>query len=206
MKRFKNLLLLVGGSASAYYFREDLKTLPLVRNFFPEPELCIQVVTEARNPKTGEVKTFGTPCDVPKGWEEIPPEIFTPDINLNTNINTDVSVETQTEIATAFSDIFVNSLNSCTKYKTQFTHPLTGDNLTREIVGIVNGKCNYIEQMPNGGIMECKYTENNRKAVAQYYQDLSVAESAGTSFQMGESGSQRILRIVQQERFYATYD
>ncbi len=32
-------------------------------------EVCIQVVTSARNPKTGEIKDFGTPCDVPAGWE-----------------------------------------------------------------------------------------------------------------------------------------
>lgn len=30
---------------------------------------CIQVITLARNPQTGEVKDFPTPCDVPMGWE-----------------------------------------------------------------------------------------------------------------------------------------
>jgi len=30
---------------------------------------CIQVITRARNPKTGKVRDFPTPCDVPKGWE-----------------------------------------------------------------------------------------------------------------------------------------
>ncbi len=29
---------------------------------------CIGVVTTAKNPQTGEIKTFGTPCEVPKGW------------------------------------------------------------------------------------------------------------------------------------------
>lgn len=29
---------------------------------------CIQVITKARNPKTGEVRDFPTPCDVPEGW------------------------------------------------------------------------------------------------------------------------------------------
>ena len=29
---------------------------------------CIQVITPARNPETGEVKDFPTPCDVPEGW------------------------------------------------------------------------------------------------------------------------------------------
>ncbi len=33
--------------------------------------ICIQVVTKARDPKTKIVKEFGTPCDVPEGWEII---------------------------------------------------------------------------------------------------------------------------------------
>lgn len=31
-------------------------------------EVCIQVLAQARNPATGEVKTFPTPCHVPIGW------------------------------------------------------------------------------------------------------------------------------------------
>lgn len=38
---------------------------------FIEPTVCIQVITPARNPQTGEVKNFPTPCDVPEGWEKI---------------------------------------------------------------------------------------------------------------------------------------
>ena len=32
-------------------------------------KLCIQVITYAVNPLTGECKEFPTPCDVPKGWK-----------------------------------------------------------------------------------------------------------------------------------------
>ena len=32
---------------------------------------CAQVVTSARNPATGDIKIFPTPCDVPKDWEVI---------------------------------------------------------------------------------------------------------------------------------------
>ncbi len=38
---------------------------------FTEPEVCIQVITPARNKTTGEEKVFPTPCDVPEGWEKI---------------------------------------------------------------------------------------------------------------------------------------
>lgn len=36
-----------------------------------EARVCIQVITSARNPETGEVKEFPTPCDVPEGWEQV---------------------------------------------------------------------------------------------------------------------------------------
>jgi hypothetical protein len=32
---------------------------------------CTQVVTPARNPLTGECRSFPTPCDVPEGWEKV---------------------------------------------------------------------------------------------------------------------------------------
>lgn len=77
--------------------------------------------------------------------------------------------------------VFADKLSSCTKYKTTFKHPLTGETLEKEVLGIVSGKCDYVEQMPNGGKMECKYSESERIAVAQYYKDVASAESAGTS-------------------------
>jgi hypothetical protein len=84
--------------------------------------------------------------------------------------------------------VFADKLSSCTKYKMTFKHPLTGDILEKEILGIIDGKCNYVEQMPNGGKMECKYSESERAVVAQYYKDVANAESVGTSFSF-DSGS-----------------
>ena len=34
----------------------------------PTPAICAQVITPARDPKTGTIKEFPTPCDVPTGW------------------------------------------------------------------------------------------------------------------------------------------
>lgn len=34
-----------------------------------EGKMCAQVLTDARDPSTGHVETFPTPCDVPDGWE-----------------------------------------------------------------------------------------------------------------------------------------
>jgi len=85
-------------------------------------------------------------------------------------------VDQETQLA-ANCDAFPDMLSSCIKYKCQFIHPFTGEDTNREILGIIDGKCNYVEQMPNGGQMECKYTESFRKVIAQYYKDTLTAES-----------------------------
>lgn len=38
---------------------------------FVNYEFCIQVITAAKNPKTGEEREFPTPCDVPVSWQKI---------------------------------------------------------------------------------------------------------------------------------------
>ncbi len=35
-----------------------------------ENRVCIQVITPAKNPQTGECKEFPTPCDIPQGWKK----------------------------------------------------------------------------------------------------------------------------------------
>lgn len=35
--------------------------------------ICAQVITKAKDPKTKVIKEFSTPCDVPTGWEVVPP-------------------------------------------------------------------------------------------------------------------------------------
>lgn len=43
--------------------------------------VCIQVITPARNPATGEIREFPTPCDVPEGWEKVENDI--PGLNID---------------------------------------------------------------------------------------------------------------------------
>lgn len=60
--------LLPEGLETDYY---ELKNDALVYlNSEQKEEVCIEVLAEARNPATGEVKTFPTPCHVPIGWVE----------------------------------------------------------------------------------------------------------------------------------------
>lgn len=72
---------------------------------------------------------------------------------------------------------FADKLSSCTPYKITFQHPFTGEMLEKEILGIVNEKCGYVEKMPGNGKMECQYTESERQVAAQYYKDMALAES-----------------------------
>lgn len=37
----------------------------------PNYKICSQVITPARNPLTGEIKNFSTPCSVPADWEVV---------------------------------------------------------------------------------------------------------------------------------------
>ncbi len=38
----------------------------------PNQIFCAQIITKGKNPATGEIREFPTPCDVPEGWETLP--------------------------------------------------------------------------------------------------------------------------------------
>lgn len=46
-----------------------------------DPTICAQVITPARDPASGDIREFPTPCDVPEGWEVIQNDI--PDLGLD---------------------------------------------------------------------------------------------------------------------------
>lgn len=83
-------------------------------------------------------------------------------------------------ILDANCDQLSDKLESCTAYRCQFIHSLTNDKLVKEIKGLANGKCSYVEQMPNNGKMECNYTELLRNAAAAYYRVLYNTGTYGT--------------------------
>ncbi len=76
---------------------------------------------------------------------------------------------------------FADKLESCEVYTQKFIHPFTGESMERRIEGFVDGKCLYIEEMPNGGKMVCRYPEETLKAIAQSYRDLATANAETTS-------------------------
>ncbi|MBI4158361.1 MAG: hypothetical protein HY505_01970 [Candidatus Yanofskybacteria bacterium] len=58
------------GNPVAESFPEQCRTEDgvLFVNWQRAGQFCIQVITPARNPQTGEIREFPTPCDVPEGW------------------------------------------------------------------------------------------------------------------------------------------
>lgn len=60
-----------GGSDYYYFENEELKFIDRYNFKTGEGTMCIQVITPARNPVTGEVLDFPTPCSIPFGWEAL---------------------------------------------------------------------------------------------------------------------------------------
>ncbi|MCK5475673.1 MAG: hypothetical protein KAI71_03780 [Candidatus Pacebacteria bacterium] len=87
--------------------------------------------------------------------------------------------------------IFPDKLDLCEPFSYKFKHPFTGEMMERKIVGMVNDKCQYTEEMPNNGKMYCEYSEDMRKAIAQYHRDTTIAKSIGTSIE-ADLGSEEI--------------
>lgn len=73
---------------------------------------------------------------------------------------------------------FAESLRTCTKYQDTFRHFFTGGMMNREILGIIDGKCRYIEEMPNDGQMECNYSEEDRLIAAAAHKEFAETGSA----------------------------
>ncbi|MBU1018558.1 MAG: S-layer homology domain-containing protein [Patescibacteria group bacterium] len=85
--------------------------------------------------------------------------------------------------------LVAEALASCTEYEDTFIHLLTGEDMTREITSIEDNLCHYYEEMPNGGEMNCQYTEEARESVAQYYIDLAEADTQSFSISITLEGA-----------------
>ena len=79
---------------------------------------------------------------------------------------------------------FPSKLHTCDAFSCTFKHPFTGELVERKIIGLENGTCQYSEEMPNNGQMNCAYPEDMRKAVAQYYADIAPTKSTSTSIKI----------------------
>lgn len=74
-------IIIVAILAGGYLYWQNLKkNNPEKAGGDNNKQACIQVITRARNPQTGEEKDFPTPCDMPEGWAEV--NASTPPIKL----------------------------------------------------------------------------------------------------------------------------
>jgi hypothetical protein len=83
-----------------------------------------------------------------------------------------------------------DKLEDCEPYAIKFSHPFTGEDMVRKIAGLVDGKCLYVEEMPGGGRMECRFSSESRKAVAQYLMDVGNAETVSSSSTFSSDGAE----------------
>ena len=89
---------------------------------------------------------------------------------------------------------YAAKLEKCEKFSCVFTHPFTNTKMTKQIVGLENGKCKTTEEMPNKGMMTCRFDEKQRKAVATQLKqsaksDEAVGFKAEVDFATGKSKS-----------------
>lgn len=83
-------------------------------------------------------------------------------------------------------DDFPDHLERCMPYECQFSHPFTGETMVKAVVGEEAGICLYVEEMPNGGQMNCRYDPELRTAIAQYYRDVAAAKTTAVDAQVNE--------------------
>ena len=83
---------------------------------------------------------------------------------------------------------FASDLRNCTPRKMTFTHLLTGEKLEKEIVGLMDEKCIYEEQMPNDGLMKCRYDESRRAEAAKYYEAFARSSSFSSESDLSADG------------------
>jgi hypothetical protein len=87
---------------------------------------------------------------------------------------------------------YAAKLESCAPYACTFTHPITGAQLQRKIVGLIDGACVTSEAMPGKRTMQCALPPDMRKAVATFFRKTQAAETAGKvvggSLTLGASG------------------
>lgn len=91
---------------------------------------------------------------------------------------------------------FADHLEKCTPYKGEFTHPFNGQKMQREIVGIIDGKCLYTEEMPNNGKMTCKHHIEQLPVIAQHYRDIITAKSSTVSAKIKFHGEEQEVKTT----------
>ncbi|MGB2579192.1 hypothetical protein AAIR98_001111 [Elusimicrobium simillimum] len=74
-------------------------------------------------------------------------------------------------------------MTNCTPFKCNFKHPMTGESMLRNISGLdKNKRCLYREQMPESGLMTCRFAQRELPAVADVYRKASALDPLSIQF------------------------
>lgn len=68
-------------------------------------------------------------------------------------------------------------LLACSQYSCLDTVSVKGFSVKKEVRGIINGKCQYTEQLPNNGNIECNFSEDMRKKVSELFKAFAPGKS-----------------------------
>ena len=93
-------------------------------------------------------------------------------------VSVDVKLGTKLTNAVNSCGDYADRLEKCESFQCQYSNPIFGSTMTKQIIGIENDKCHTVEEMPNKGMVDCKYPMTKIKAIAQYLRNLSVAQSS----------------------------
>ena len=67
MKKVKSIIWMIIILVGIIYYWDNYIRLQELKS----GQICVQKLQKARNPITQQVKTFSTPCVMPKGWQPI---------------------------------------------------------------------------------------------------------------------------------------
>ncbi len=65
------------------------------------------------------------------------------------------------------------NIKRCSPYKCKSTDDLTKKTIIKEIIGVIDNKCNYVEKISNKIHLDCKFTEGMTGAISKYYKDIA---------------------------------
>ena len=81
---------------------------------------------------------------------------------------------------------FFDKLENCEPAECEFIHPLTGETMKRTIIGLSDGDCEYVEEMPGGRKMECDFPKDSLQEIADYYRTSAKEDGEQTNNLMQE--------------------
>jgi hypothetical protein len=112
--------------------------------------------------------------------------------NTNVNNESEETLNSSQSNNDSFCLEYPDKLENCEIYACEYEHPLTGELMTKEILGIIDGNCKTVETMPNNGTLTCELNEEFRLAISKYYKDLLNASNQSVSVQSNLGGNEEI--------------